>query len=76
VGHGKDKLGEIGRGIDNRLGDRTQARPPGAGHPQYLVDKIIQMIPAFEDFREVSRCGYRSVCHMASITVPRKAATV
>jgi hypothetical protein len=29
--HGKDKLGEIGRGIDNRLGNRTQARP-GALH--------------------------------------------
>jgi hypothetical protein len=29
--HGKNKLGEIGRGIDNRLGNRTQARP-GALH--------------------------------------------
>jgi hypothetical protein len=29
--HGKDKLGKIGRGIDNRLGNRTQAR---AGAPR------------------------------------------
>src|SRR5882724_5212250 len=29
--HGKDKLGKIGRGIDNRLGNRTQARA-GALH--------------------------------------------
>jgi len=29
--HGKDKLGEIARGIKHRLGQRTQARP-GALH--------------------------------------------
>jgi len=29
--HGEDKLGAIGRGIDNRLGNRTQARA-GALH--------------------------------------------